>query len=673
MYQVITGTYQKHDLARSSRAAFCFYGGSIMEAREQEKTVVLVGNPNVGKSVFFSALTGQYQEVSNFPGTTVEVAKGYWNGYTVIDTPGVYGLSAITEEERVVRDTVLSAAFVINVVNGVNLHRDLFLTRQLIDAGIPLIVVLNFADEVNKYNLEIDMSRLEELLGVPVVSTIAVENKGLDELRSRLTGVNGPRQGKVDDWVPGEVARLMNTRGISRAEGLLIAEGDRELAERYGIDAGDCRDRYYQLRRKTVDEIIASVVREKTGDASFLGVKLGQWMLYPLTGFPILAVALWVIYEVVGVLFAQHLVGLTEGVVMGEYYQPAARQLVGQFVNLDSAAGVILTGRFGILTMAVTYVFGLLFPLVLGFFLVLSLLEDCGYLPRIAILLDRATGYLGLNGQAIIPLILGFGCVTMASITTRILGSRRERRIAIFLLALAVPCSAQLAFITAILAGMGPGYLTLYVIIIFSVLTGAGTLMGRFLPGTTSPLMVDLPPLRMPRPVNVWAKTWERTSDFIKEAIPLFAGGALLLSLFEISGFLEGIQSVMQPVTAGWLGLPEESASAFIMGFIRRDFGTAGMMSLTMLPLQQFVALVTLTLFVPCIASTMVIFKELGWRDAVFIWPAVFVVAFTVGGVVNKLLNLFHGPWVLPMTGGTILLGLVAVLGLSRLGQGRDF
>lgn len=644
-----------------------------MQKQNQDKaaTIAIVGNPNAGKSVFFSALTGQYQEVSNFPGTTVEVAKGRWNNFTVVDAPGVYGLSAMSEEERVVRDIVLSATFVINVVNGVNLYSDLFLTRQLIDAGIPLIVALNFEDEIKKYNLEIDIPLLEELLGVPVVSTVAVENKGIEELKSRLTGVNGPRQGRIDSWVPREVAGLINTRDINRAKSLLIMEGDRELGDRYGLNVEDNRDRLYELRRKTVDDIINAVVRENVAADSF-GVKLGQWMLNPLTGFPILAVVLWVLYEVVGVLFAQYLVGFTEGVLMGEHYEPAVRHLVGQYINPDTAVGIILTGRFGVLTMAVTYVFGLLLPLVLGFFLVLSILEDCGYLPRIAILLDRATGYLGLNGQAIIPLILGFGCVTMAAITTRILGSRRERRIAIFLLALAVPCSAQLAFITAILAGMGPGYLALYVIIIFSVLAGAGTILGKYLPGTTSPLMLDLPPLRIPRARNVRVKTWDRTYNFIKEAIPLFAGGALLLSLLEISGFLEGIQYIMQPVTAGWLGLPRESASAFIMGFIRRDFGTAGMMSLPMLPLQQFVALVTLTLFVPCIASTMVIFKELGWRDAVIIWPAVFLAAFTMGGIVNRLLVLFEGPWVLPLTGVTILLVLVVVVRLTRLGRSLD-
>jgi len=635
------------------------------------ETVALVGNPNVGKSVFFSALTGQYQEVSNFSGTTVEVAKGFWNGYILLDTPGIYGLSAMNDEERAVRDIVISARFVINVVNGVNLHSDLFLTRQLIDAGIPIIVALNFQDEVENFHLEINVNQLEKMLGVPVVSTVAIEKKGLERLEKLALSEKGPGPGHADERISKDVSELAKNYGLSRAESLLILEGDHELAGRLGIQAGNKRDQFYSLRRDYVDKIIASVVQEKPSVDSFK-TKLGRWMLNPLSGLPILAVVLWITYEIVGVIFAQHLVGFTEGVLMEGYYQPAVRQLLAQFLDLDTPLGILLTGKFGLLTMAVTYVFGLLLPLVLGFFLVLSLLEDSGYLPRIAILLDRATGYLGLNGQAIIPIILGFGCVTMASITTRILGSRRERRIAIFLLALVVPCSAQLAFITAILASMGPGYLMLYIVIIFSVLAGVGTLLGRFLPGMTSPLMVDLPPLRLPRPVNVGVKTRDRTIDFIKEAIPLFAGGALLLSSFQITGLLASLQVAMEPLTTGWLGLPKESAYAFLMGFIRRDFGTAGMMSLPMLPLQQFVALVTLTLFVPCIASTMVIFKELGWKDGVLIWPAVFIVAFTVGGVLNRLLLFLEGPWALPLAAGTVLLGLAMILGLTRLGNKYD-
>lgn len=635
----------------------------------KDKKIAIVGNPNVGKSVFFSLLTKKYQEISNFPGTTVEVTTGKWDGFILIDTPGIYGLSAMTDEERAVRDIVLDSHLVINVVNAVNPHRDFFLTRQLIDAGIPLVVVLNFTDEMEKFNLEIDVSKLEELLGVPAISTVAVEKKGLRDLEGVLKSDGGSR-GRQDKRIAAEVEAFAREKGLNSSEALFILEGDRELARRRGLEAGECRDRFYQMRRETVNEIVDQVVWEVDDRESFKA-RLGYWLLNPLTGFPILAITLWIMYRVVGVWVAQDLVGLTEGVLMQEYYQPAVRRLVENFLHPGGALEALLVGRFGVLTMAVTYVFGLLLPLVLGFFFMLSLLEDSGYLPRIAILLDRATGYLGLNGRAIIPLILGLGCVTMAAITTRLLDSRRERRIAIFLLALAVPCSAQLAFVTAVLARLGPGYLILYAIIILSVLVVAGSLLGKVLPGFTTPLLVDLPSLQLPRVENVTVKTWNRTYNFIKEAIPLFFGGALLLGILEVTGMLQAIEVAMYPLTAGWLGLPGETADAFIMGFIRRDFGTAGIMTLGLQPLQEFVALVTLTLFVPCIASTMVIFKELGWKDAVLIWPSVFVIAFTVGGLVARLLQLFHGPWMLYLSTAAVILVLVAALSFTRVFETR--
>ncbi|MCF8010390.1 MAG: ferrous iron transport protein B [Clostridiales bacterium] len=631
--------------------------------------IVLIGNPNVGKSAIFTALTGEYREISNFPGTTVKISEGEWNASVVVDTPGVYGLSGMSQEEYVIRDLVLNASLVINVVNAVNLERDLFLTRQLIDAGVPVVVALNCIDEAEKLNLEIDTAVLQESLGVPVISTVAIEYKEVNELKEKLLDKNFNLSNCINEYINKEIKSLMENYGASRQEALFILDGNKDLASSYKINDEIKKDTFYQIRRNEVNEIVNNSVQDKKTSLvkDPLGARIGEWLLNPLIGFPVLIIVLWGLYEIMGVLIAQKIVGFTEGVVMGQYYEPAIRTLIGNYIDPASAIGTLLVGQFGVLTMTVTYVIGLLLPLVLGFFLVLSLLEDLGYLPRMAIMLDRATSYLGLNGQAIIPLVLGFGCVTMACITTRILESQRERRIAIFLLALAVPCSAQMAFITAILASMGPKYLIFYIIIIFSILLGVGTLLGRFLPGYTSPLMIDLPALRLPRVENVLKKTWDRTYDFLKEAAYIFIGGALLLSLFKITGLLEAIQVIMQPVTVGWLGLPKESANAFLMGFIRRDFGTAGMMSLSMPMLQQFVALVTLTLFVPCIATTMVIIKELGWKDAFVIWPSIFLIAFTAGGILNKLLEIFQGPWILFLMVIIVVFTLMLILAISRI------
>ncbi|KJS14724.1 MAG: iron transporter [Peptococcaceae bacterium BRH_c4b] len=602
---------------------------------EDSRCIVLAGNPNVGKSALFNALTGLYVDVSNFPGTTVNMCYGHLGKDIVIDTPGIYGISSFTAEEKLAAGLILSADLVINVVDAAHLERDLFLTLHLIDCGVPLVIALNMVDEAENCGVSVDYVKLENLLGVPVVPTVAVEKKGLHQLVGRIAEA---RPGRADGSLRSRLEKMGRMYGISTKEALLLLEGDREVAGKLDIVPGMERNVLYGQRRERANMVAAGVIFEVTGTGGF-SARLGRLTIQPATGLPILVLVLAAIYLLVGVFFAQTVVEFTEGIIMQGYYEPAVKSLLYGLIKPDSPVGIILAGQFGLVTMAVTYLFGLLTPLVLGFFLVISLLEDTGYLPRIAILVDRSLAPLGLNGLAIIPIILGFGCVTMACITTRLLQSDRERFIAIFLLALAVPCSAQLAFVTAVLAGLGIYYLILYIMIILSVMVGAGTLLGRILPGQSTPLLVDLPPLRLPRMNNVFTKAWIRSWDFVKEALPLFLGGALFLSLLKITGLLYVLQSLMEPLTVGWLYLPRESANAFIMGFIRRDFGTAGILNMPLQPEQQFIALVTLTLFVPCIATVMIIFKERGWRQAVIIWPAILIIAFLVGGAVARMLN----------------------------------
>jgi len=370
---------------------------------------------------------------------------------------------------------------------------------------------------------------------------------------------------------------------------------------------------------------------------------LGRWMLKPVTGIPILALALYAMYQMIGVFIAGDVVGFTEETIMLEKYEPAVRGLVGQFVAEESALGTILIGEFGLLTMTMTYVLGLLMPLVIGFYLFLSLFEDSGYLPRIATLVDRLLTGIGLNGRGVIPLILGFGCVTMATITTRLLASERERRIAILLLGLTIPCSAQIGVIAGMLAAVGGQLVSLYALVIFMVLVIIGTVLNTLLPGKSTDLLIDLPPLRMPRLDNVLKKTGTKSYNFLKEAFPLFALGALIISVFQVTGILEFLQDLLAPLTVGWLKLPKEAATAFIMGIVRRDFGAAGLSDMALAPIQTVAALITITLFVPCIASILIIFKERSKIEAALIWGSSWVAAFLVGGIVSQLYSAFGG------------------------------
>ncbi len=633
----------------------------IKETGLGQKKIVLVGNPNVGKSVFFHQLTGQYVDVSNYPGTTMEFCCSKFGDTFLMDTPGVYGLSSNTSEESLVRDTVVTADIVINVVDAVHLDRDFFLTCQLADMGIPMIVVLNMVDDLLARGLELNLVKLEQRLGVPVVPVVATKGEGIDLLKRRL---HQARPGQASDVVKG---LLLNYPGLKRDEALPILEGDPEVAARHNLAPGGEKANIYADRRRRANEIVSAVLKEKTTDTAF-AIRLGHWLIRPVTGIPALLLVLWLFYESVGVLLAQIVVGYTEG-LMNDCYEPWVRSLLANVIDLQSLVGIVLAGQFGLLTMAITYVLGLLLPLVLGFYLVLAMLEDSGYMSRIAILMDRLMSYLGLNGQAVIPMVLGFGCVTMALITTRLLTTERERRIATLLLALSVPCSAQLAFVTAILGSLGLGYMLLYGLIIFSLMTGVGTVLNRFMSGGSVPLLLDLPPMRFPRLDNVLRKSWTRTFSFIKEAFPVFLGGAFLLSLLNITGLMNKIERFMEPLTISWLYLPNETAGAFIMGFIRRDFGTARIMEIPMDPLQTFVALVTLTMFVPCIASTMVILKERGWREGTAIWLLVSLLAFVGGGLLSRLLSCARSLYpaiTLPFAALIIIAILSVIVTISR-------
>lgn len=598
------------------------------------RTIVLAGNPNVGKSVFFNYLTGAYVDVSNFPGTTVEVMRGRHGTDVVLDTPGVYGVGSFNDEEAVARDVILSADVVVNVVDAVRPERDLFLTLQLIDLGLPVIVALNMADEARRQGVAIDRDLLEDLLGVPVVETVATQGRGFDELLRRLPEA---RPGHADPALDAELLPVAARVG-SRAEALLVLEGDEAVAARHGVAPGALRDAIYARRRERVNDIVGHVVTASSEGLGF-GARLSRVMLQPLTGLPLLALLLVGVYKVLGQWVAGDLVGFTERKVMQGVWEPFVRSAVGGVLHATSAAYAVLAGEFGVLTMAVTYLVGVILPLVIGFYLLMSLLEDSGYLPRIAALADRALTGLGLNGRAVIPLILGLGCVTMGTLTTRILGSRRERFIATALMAIAVPCSAQIAVIAALMARVSGWYAALYFALLLGVFVGIGTALQRLTPGTSTDLLIDLPPLRVPRPSNVVRKSAVKVWYFMREVSLFFVAGALLVSLLDVTGALEWIQRVASPLTVGWLHLPAEAATAFVMGFVRRDFGAAGFFTMELSPVQLLVGMVTITLFVPCIASVMVIVKERGWRYMAGLLASSVGVAFLVGGLLTRALE----------------------------------
>ncbi|MCW2277187.1 ferrous iron transport protein B [Heliophilum fasciatum] len=601
-----------------------------------EKKLVLAGNPNVGKSVFFNHFSGMYVDVSNYPGTTLDIAHGHYGEWVIVDTPGIYGLSSFNDEERIARDVIIQADQVLNVVSALHLERDLFLTQQIIDTGVPVIVALNMVDEARRQGIAIDIDGLARELGVPVVSTIAVRKEGFAELEAALTQAC---PGRTTPGIEPKIEPLLKVTPY-RGEALLALEGDPGIRAAYLMETPAEREQIYLYRRQRVNQIVETVTTETTEGAAWT-TKLGYWMVRPVTGIPMLLAVMYFMYKLIGVWVAGDLVELTEGVIMEGYYVPWVHSLLSAWIDPASIIGVVLFGQFGLLTMTFTYVLGLLLPMVVAFYLFLGVLEDSGYLPRIAALTDRMLNYIGLSGSAVIPFILGFGCVTLATITTRVLASEREKRIAVFLLGLVIPCSAQLGVITGILATIDLAYALMFVLIIASILVSVGMIMDRLIPGRPADLFLELPPVRVPIVRNVLTKTWMKSYAFTVEAIPIFGFGALLISLLQVGGALTALQDLLEPLTVGWLHLPKETSTVFVMGLIRRDFGAAGLANISLGSAEAVVALVTLALFVPCFASVLVMFKERSKKEALVMWFSTWVIAFVTGGIVAQFYGWF--------------------------------
>ena len=638
--------------------------------------VIIVGGPNVGKSLLFNRLTGRYVTVSNYPGTTVEIARGRSKepaeGFEIVDTPGMYSLSPITEEERVACEVLLRerARAVVHVVDAKNIERMLGLSLQLAEAGLPVVVALNMADEARALGIRIDAGKLERLMGIPVVETVATTGEGIQDLARRIAEVRPAARVRLD-YGPAleksivEVGRkLGECSGISvrtRALLLLLQESLEESgwivdaspgAETEGLAALVAQGRdalehsvAYHVTlavRREAERIIAGAVTFPPGGASRFRERLSRLCMHPVAGVPMLAAVLYLgLYKFVGDFGAGTLVGFLEGRVFGEHVNPWVNGLVNGFVPWPLVRDLI-AGDYGIITLGLRYAVAIILPIVGTFFVAFSILEDSGYLPRLAMLVDRVFKKIGLNGRAVIPIVLGFGCDTMATMVTRTLETRRERIIACFLLALAVPCSAQLGVILGLLAGH-PYALAAWAGVVSGVFLLAGLLAARLMPGQGPSFYMELPPLRLPRIGNVAVKTYTRIVWYFKEVLPLFVLASVLIWLGRATGLFEVLVNWLKPVV-NLIGLPDDAAVAFLFGFFRRDYGAAGLYDLhkggAMTGNQLAVAAITLTLFLPCIAQFLMMKKEHGTKLAFVMGVGIFILAFLVGGLVNLLLNI---------------------------------
>jgi len=570
------------------------------------KRIFLIGNPNVGKSVVFSRLTGVQVISSNYPGTTVEICKGnlllQGQEIEVVDLPGTYSLDPTSSAEEVavslLKESSREETAVINILDATNLERNLNLTLQLIEGGYQVIICLNMCDDTLHRGITIDIKKLEELLGVPVIPTCAVTGVGIKFLIERLPEAKKVGRGKVSNeerW---------------KAIGSIIEE------------AQQLTHRHHTFREMLEDLSVQP----------FSGLLLGGGVIY----------GAFMIVRFVG----ESLINKVFDPIFFNLYQPLVLKL-SRFLGPESFAHHLLIGdlingkvdfkqAMGVLTTAPYIEFDMVLPYVLAFYIVLSVLEDVGYLPRLAILLDSLLHKLGLHGYAIIPVLMGFGCNIPGILGTRVLESKRERFIACTLISIGVPCVALQAMIFALLGKFSGFYVAGVYLVLFALWIILGAILNRTLKGYSPELLIEIPPYRFP-PLNVVGeKIFFRIKGFLIEAVPIVLLGVLVVNIllyFKLFDFFTGIFS---PLVHGLFGLPKETVIALLVGFVRKDVAAGMLMPMGLNPKQMFIAATLLATSFPCVATFAVLLKELGFKD--FLKSTLIMIL--SGVVVGILLNL---------------------------------
>ncbi|MBU0478854.1 ferrous iron transporter B [bacterium] len=567
------------------------------------KKILLMGNPNTGKSVVFNRLTGANVIISNYPGTTVDFTQGKMRideeEMMVIDVPGTYSLDAGDKAEEVAVRMLKGGDIVINVVDATNLEKSLNLTMQLIKKKKPMIIALNFWDETKHKGITIDFQKLEEMLGVPCVPICAVTGEGIKKLTERL------KEAKFSKF-------------------------DYEDKEKWHV----------------IGDIIGQVQELSHHDHTFME-RLGDISTIPVFGIPLALVILFFTFKIIRFI-GEGLIGYVFEPVFEKLWTPLLLKL-SAILGSDGIIHDILIGKliegkidygqsFGLLTTGLFVPIGAVLPYVFAFYVMLSVLEDCGYLPRLAVLVDGLMHRLGIHGLAIIPMMLGLGCNVPGILSTRILATRRERFIAVTLLSIAVPCAALQAMVVGLMGkhmvyGLGVVYGTLFVV--WLVL---GILMAHLVSGTSPEIFMEIPPYRRPYLTHLLKKTWIRTKWFIKEAIPFVLLGVFIVNILYTLGIIQFVGKYTAPVISGIFGLPKEAIGALLVGFLRKDVAVGMLAPLALNLKQLIIASIVLTMYFPCIATFSTLVKELGFVDMLKASAIMIAAVLIVGGMLNLIL-----------------------------------
>ncbi len=568
------------------------------------KRILLVGNPNVGKSVIFSRLTGIKVIAANYPGTTVGFTKGYMKlseeKVEVIDVPGSYTLEPTCKAEAVACEMLKDGDLIINVMDATNLERHLYLTLQLLAQKKPMVVLLNFWDETKHRGITIDAKKLEEILGVPVVPTVAISGVGIKELMLRLP------EAKISDRSQKETSELWQEVGSITKEVQMIAHRHHTFWNR--LDEVTVHPIFGLLFGAGIMYLVFRLIR-------FISETLIGYVLDPFfnnTYRPLL--------EKLSLLLKP--AGLFHNILIGHLFEGK--------IDFTQSMGVLSTGIYVELAMV--------FPYLISFYLVLGILEDIGYLPRLAIQVDTLFHRIGLHGYSIIPMFLGLGCNVPGILATRILETRRERFIAATLISIGVPCAALQAMIIGLVGAKGGNYVAMVYITLFLVWLTLGLLLNLMVKGFSPELIIEIPPYRFPKFSLLFKKLWVRIAGFLIEAAPLVLAGVFIVNLLYSFRVFDIITSITAPVVTKLFGLPKEAIVAILIGFLRKDVAVALLGPLNLTPMQLVVSSTVLAMFFPCIATFTILIKELGIKDTIKSTFLMFACALIVGTLLNLIL-----------------------------------
>jgi ferrous iron transport protein B len=566
--------------------------------------ILLVGNPNVGKSAIFSRLTGTYIIASNYPGTTVEFTKGYLKlggeRVQVIDVPGTYTLEPTSKAEEVAVEMLKEGDLVIDVVDATNLERNLNLTLQLLERQIPVIVALNIWDDTQHRGINIDVAKLEELLGVPVIPTVGVTGQGIKELVRRLPEAKVPKttySGSDERW-----AKVGNI--VSQAQSL-------------------------SHRHHAWTDVLEDASNHQVGGAFIALVVL--FATFWVIRFIAESIIGYVTDPLFEWLWTPLLMKVSLALGSGGFWHSV---LIGNLI----AGEIDYFQSFGLLSTGFYIPFGAVLPYIVSFYLALGILEDVGYLPRLAVLMDTLMHRLGLHGYAIIPTILGFGCNVPAVMATRILESRRQRFIAATLISIGIPCAALQAMIIGLVGQQGGQYVAMVYCSLFASWVIIGLILNRAVKGFSPELLVEIPPYRLPPWRVIGEKLWLRVSGFIKEALPIVLSTVLVVNILYTLGVFDVIANIAAPIVTGLLGLPKETVVALVIGFLRKDVAMGMLAPLALTAKQLVISSTVLAMFFPCVATFVVLARELQTRDTLKATAIMVAAALIVGSLQNLIL-----------------------------------